>query len=174
MCPYSGSRLLREADFTLESNILIDNDRHARLAGFSLITLFPDQSIPLSPYAASGATRWRSPELLDPVEPDPLRGHPTWGSDCYALGMVIYEVLTGQAPFAQDAESIVIRKVLEGGHPDRPQGTQGRSFPDGMWKMLERCWERQPSNRPGPAAVLCCLQDPAYRRGLQSRRKNGR
>ena len=174
MCLYSGSSLLRKADFTLKSNILIDGDRHARLAGLGLITLFPEQSIPLSSYATSGTTRWMSPELLDPEESGPSRGHPTRGSDCYALGMVIYEVLSGQAPFAQDTEPTVIRKVLEGRHPDRPQGAQGRSFPDGLWAMLERCWEHQPSNRPSLAAVLRCLQDPVQRWGPRSRRKNGR
>ena len=172
MCPYAGGCLLRKADFTLKSNILIGNDRHARLAGFSLITLFPDQSVPLSSYAAGGSTRWMSPELLDP--PSPSRGHPTRQSDCYALGMVIYEVLSGQAPFSQDTDHVVMRKVLEGGHPDRPQGAQGKLFPDGIWEMLEGCWERQPSNRPTLAAILRCLQDPVRRRGSHSRRKSGR
>ena len=165
---------LPKADFALKSNILIDSDSHARLAGFSLITLFPEQSVPLSSYVASGTTRWMSPELLDPGEPGPSRGHPTRESDCYGLGMVIYEVLSGQSPFSQDTEFVVMRKVIEGVHPDRPQGTQGKPFQDGLWAMLERCWERQPSKRPSLAAVLGCLQDPVQRRGSQSRRKSGR
>jgi len=38
-----------------------------------------------------GTTRWMSPELLDPSHFD-SDGLPSRESDCYALGMVIYEV----------------------------------------------------------------------------------
>jgi len=50
-------------------------------------------SHPLSVTAvsAAGTLRWMSPELLDPPRFG-SDGRPTRGSDCYALGMVIYEV----------------------------------------------------------------------------------
>jgi serine/threonine protein kinase len=51
---------------------------------------------------------------------------PTKESDCYALGMVIYEVLSGQAPFASFKDFIVMRKVIEGERPGRPEGAEGR------------------------------------------------
>ena len=38
-----------------------------------------------------GTYRWMSPELLDPESLQRKR-RPTLESDCYALGMVIYEV----------------------------------------------------------------------------------
>jgi serine/threonine protein kinase len=38
-----------------------------------------------------GTTRWMSPELLDPIRFD-SDGLPSRESDCYALGMAIYEV----------------------------------------------------------------------------------
>ena len=38
-----------------------------------------------------GTFRWTSPELLDPPR-FASDGRPTRESDCYALGMVIYEV----------------------------------------------------------------------------------
>ena len=38
-----------------------------------------------------GTFRWMGPELLDP-EGFGSNGRPTRESDCYALGMVIYEV----------------------------------------------------------------------------------
>ena len=102
-----------------------------------------------------------SPELLNPEESGQPEGQPTPESDCYALGMVIYEVLTGDAPFARYSGFVVIRKVLEGGRPDRPQGPQGEWFPGGVWGMLERCWEHRPGDRPSLDVVLRCLQDAA-------------
>lgn len=102
-----------------------------------------------------------SPELLNPEESGQSEGRPTPESDCYALGMVIYEVLTGDAPFARYSGFVVIRKVLDGGRPDRPQGPQGEWFPGGVWEILGRCWEHRPGDRPSLDVVLLCLQDAA-------------
>lgn len=71
---------------------------------------------------ARGTTRWTSPELLDPDQFEFSDGRPTKGSDCYGLDMVIYEVLSGKAPFAPLKEFIVMRKVLEGKRPSIPEG----------------------------------------------------
>lgn len=100
-----------------------------------------------------------SPELVDPTEPGQLRVRPTRESDCYAFGMVVYEVLSGQAPFARYSGFIVTRVVLEGGRPDKPEGVPGGWFPDTIWELLGCCWEHQPANRPNLNAVLLCLQD---------------
>lgn len=109
-----------------------------------------------------------SPELLNPDESDPSGGRSTRESNCYALGMVIYEVLSGQTPFAQYSTVVTLQKVLGGERPDRPQGAQGRWFTDGVWRVLVQCWQRQPNARPGLDAVLRCLQNAAQRLGSTS------
>ena len=98
--------------FLLKANILVNKDRRACIADFSLTTItgvgvqtFPGGSQTstfmsgdmLMSFVGGGTTRWMSPELLVPeqfgistLEPD----RPTRQSDCYALGMVIYEVRT--------------------------------------------------------------------------------
>ena len=46
-------------------------------------------------FTGGGTRRWMSPELLDPDRfgmPESENNRPTRQSDCYALGMVIYEV----------------------------------------------------------------------------------
>jgi len=98
-----------------------------------------------------------SPELLHPESFGLTKGHPTKESDVYALGMVVYEVLSGQAPFGLTRTSVVIWKVLEGHRPEKPQGNDGKLFVDPIWGALERCWKPQPSDRPSAKAVLQCL-----------------
>jgi hypothetical protein len=98
-----------------------------------------------------------SPELLDPDQFGSKDGRPTRESDCYALGMVIYEVLSRQVPFAPDKDFIVMRKVLEGERPGRPQGEEEVWFTDDLWATLELCWATRLETRPSIKAVLECL-----------------
>ena len=109
-------------------------------------------------FAQGGTIRWMSPELLDPERFGLRDSRPTMKSDCYALGMVMYEVFSGQKPFAQFREPTVIRKVMEGERPERPQGSVGTRFADDMWRMVERCWESRPENRPDAKTVLRHLE----------------
>ena len=146
-------------DLFLKANIMIDQDGHARLADFGFLTvvLNPTNQTAPSSYTVGGTIQWMSPELLilDRVGLENCR--PTKQSDCYALGMVIYEVLSGQVPFAPFGRYVVIRKVMEGEHPQRPGGAEGERFTDDLWRMLNRCWATRPERRPSSLAVLECL-----------------
>ncbi|KAF9643891.1 kinase-like protein [Thelephora ganbajun] len=139
-------------------NIMIDKDGHARLADFSLITLIPDQSKFVSTCIESGTFLWMSPELLDP-ESFSLKGIcPTKESDCYALGMVVYETLSGQVPFGKRGGPFAaLSKVLGGERPARPQGEGGKLITDDIWEVVELCWRPQPSDRAIANDVLECL-----------------
>ena len=62
-------------------------------AGASQTSLISNDT--LMSFTAGGTYRWMSPELLDPELfgiPESEGDRPTRQSDCYALGMVIYEV----------------------------------------------------------------------------------
>ena len=146
--------------FDLKANVLINHDGHACIADFSLLMIIPDKANLISAisYLEGGTVRWTSPELLDP-EPFGLKDScQTKESDCYALGMVIYEVLTGQIPFSQYKDTVVIRKVMEGERPERPKGTGALWFTDDLWGMLEFSWKSQPHDRPSLKTLLRCLE----------------
>ena len=94
-----------------------------------------------------------SPELFD------QDSRPSKLSDCYALGMVIYEVLSGHIPFYRFGDRAVPGMIFGGKRPGRPEGSEGVWFTDDVWMVLERCWAPQPNDRPGVEEVLQCLKE---------------
>ena len=100
-----------------------------------------------------------SPELFDPEKFGLKDSRPTKHSDCYALGMVVYEVLSGQAPFHGYGSYAIVAKVSRGERPRRTRGAEGRWFTKGIWRILERCWAPRPDDRPGIEDVLRCLEE---------------
>ena len=103
--------------------------------------------------------RWMSPELFYPDESGLKAARPTKQSDCYAFGMVIYEVISGYAPFVPFHCCVVMRKIIEGERPLRPNGPEGSQFTDDLWQTLNWCWAAQPQSRPSVTTVLECLEN---------------
>ena len=61
-------------------------------------------------FTAGGTYRWMSPELLDPEQFGASDVRPTKKSDCYALGMVVYEVrLDAAVPFVECSDLQCVR-----------------------------------------------------------------
>ena len=141
----------------IKANVLIDEDGHARLADFGLLTIVSDSTTSSSSRSA-GTTRWMSPELLDPDRFGFKNSRPTKESDCYALGMVILEVLTGRVPFPRYTGLVVMRKVVDGERPGRPQGAEAAWFTNDLWGTLEQCWSPQPNVRPTVEFISECLE----------------
>ena len=103
-----------------------------------------------------------SPELLDPEKFGLKKGHPTKESDCYALGMVIYEVLSGRTPFFPCKNPLIVWKILQGEYPKIPQGEGGTLFTDTIRRTLDHCWKREPSERMTAEGILRGLEgDPS-------------
>ena len=145
--------------FTIcQANILVDRARHARLADFGLLTIISSvssDSTASSSHTPGGTIRWMGPELFDPEIQDHRR---TKYSDCYSLGMVIYEVLSERLPFYKHTDFLIVGMVSRGDRPQRLEGTGGAWFTDDVWGMLERCWIPQPKDRPNIQDVLQCLE----------------
>ena len=100
-----------------------------------------------------------SPELFHPEDFGLKDSRRTKHSDCYALGMVIYEVLSGRVPFPHCEAFSVIGKVGRGERPLRPQGAEGRLFTDDTWRILECCWMPNRDDRPSIEDVLQFLEE---------------
>ena len=102
--------------------------------------------------------QWMSPELLDREGSSSLNCQPTMESDCYALGMAIYEILSGSIPFGPNNSIAVLYGVLDGERPKRPKGEAGKLLTNDVWDVVERCWKAEPSKRASAEDMLRCLE----------------
>ena len=128
-------------------------------------------------FTEGGTTRWMSPELLDPDRFGVSDGRSTKQSDCYALGMVVYEVradaivptfaeilltyhqvLCGKVPYWEIVnEPLVMQTITDGGRPQKPEAMENLGFTDQLWGLVERCWSVDVSARPDVKTVLSYL-----------------
>jgi len=100
-----------------------------------------------------------SPEFFIPEKFNLKDNRQTKCSDCYAFGMVIYEVLSGRLPFSRHGGLVIIGKIIQGKRPRRPRGQGGKRFTDDVWCTLECCWKPNPCDRPSIEDVLMYLEE---------------
>ena len=116
----------------LQNNILITNETPPRacLADFGLSTLAPNAGGETATITAGGTPLYMAPELLCPTEFGTKGGRPTQPADIYALGMVIYEVLTGSQPFYEKNWQVyeVTYHVVCGARPAKPDNAEDIGF----------------------------------------------
>jgi DNA-binding NarL/FixJ family response regulator/tRNA A-37 threonylcarbamoyl transferase component Bud32 len=91
------------------------------------------------------------------LSPEQAQGKPlTPATDIYSLGVVMYEMLTGQLPFdADDIASILLQQVNK---PATPPSALTPNIPVWLENVLMVTLEKQPENRfPNAAALAAAL-----------------
>ena len=145
----------------LQDNILITNETPARacLADFGLSTLTPSAPGGMTTTTAGGTPLYMAPELLNPGKSGKTNSRPTQPADIYALGMVIYEVLTGFDPFfdQQYGTFQLVCLVVGGTRPTKPDNTEEIGFGNGTWELVKECWREKATKRPTVGRVLAHL-----------------
>jgi serine/threonine-protein kinase len=84
-----------------------------------------------------------TPEYMSPEQ---AQGHRVdTRSDIYALGIVIYEIFTGQVPFRGETPISTILKHLN--DPPPLEGPQALGIPSALKSVLRRCLAKDPADR---------------------------
>ena len=135
-------------------NILLRNGR-AKLADFGLAKV-KHETGSQSSVTAKGTVLWMAPELFDD-EPKM-----TTASDIYSFGMVLWELVTRQLPYAKASNPMVAARWIEKGKKEEIPG----DCPPAFKKIIESCWQSTPTERPTAIRVLADLKPLAEQKVL--------
>ncbi len=125
-------------------NVLIGRDGRVKVVDFGIARAVAEAQMTL-PGTTFGSVHYFSPEQA--------RGEPaTSESDIYALGIVLYEMLTGSRPWEGDSAASVALARLSGPAPD-PAAVRS-SVPPDLAAITRRALAPLPGDRFSSAAVM--------------------
>ncbi len=120
-------------------------------AGEPKVTDFGLAKLEKSEVTASGAVLG-TPSYMSPEQAAGKTHEVGTATDVYALGAVLYELLTGRPPFRADSAMATMRQVLEQ-EPARPRAC-GANIPRDLETVCLKCLEKEPRQRYPTAEAL--------------------
>jgi eukaryotic-like serine/threonine-protein kinase len=134
-------------------NIMIRPDGVVKIVDFG-IARFTDDSVEKNLGASTGSTRPGT--ILGTaryMSPEQARGLPVDGrSDIFSFGVVVYEMLTGAAPFTGSTPSDVLAAILT--NDPAPISRVARDVPAEFERIVRRCLAKDPDVRYPSATEL--------------------
>jgi len=95
-----------------------------------------------------------APELILPEKFGFEKGVPSKEADIHALGMTVYQVLTGKWPFYPKREAEVMHAVISGERPPKPENAEEIEMTEVVWELLVECWREDRTKRPNISEIL--------------------
>ncbi|MGA5304625.1 protein kinase domain-containing protein [Nucisporomicrobium flavum] len=127
-------------------NILLhleDGRLDIRLTDFGIARVLTMPSITTT-NAVVGTPHYMAPEAFHSSSTSPA-------ADVYALGVLLYEMVSGRPPYDSDAVTELMQLHLVG-NPERRAGV-----PDALWTVITGCLEQKPRLRPSAAELVAEL-----------------
>ncbi len=128
-------------------NILIDPQGEPHVTDFGLAKRIGGESS----LTLSGAVMG-TPSYMPPEQASGRRNEVATTSDVYSLGAILYELLTGKAPFQTESVMETLRQVLER-DPERPRNVNPQVPPD-LETICLKCLEKDARKRYPTAEAL--------------------
>src|SRR3989454_1470185 len=114
-------------------NLMIDSAGNVKLMDFGLAHLVAERST-----GTVGTPAYMAPEQAQGAQVDQR-------ADIYALGLVLFEIFTGSAPFTADTPiEVALKQIREA--PPNPRDIE-QAIPEHIERAILRCLEKDPTKR---------------------------
>ncbi|KAL8254942.1 hypothetical protein R6Q59_033163 [Mikania micrantha] len=131
--------------------ILLDKNGNACLGDMGIVSACKNAGEAME-YETDGY-RWLAPEI---IAGDPETVTETWMSNVFSFGMVVWEMMTGEAAYAAlSPVQATVGIAACGLRPDIP-----KDCPQHLRSLLNKCWHDSPSKRPTFSEILSLLSRP--------------
>jgi serine/threonine-protein kinase len=122
-------------------NVMVDADDNIRLIDFGIAANAGARRLTYANFSQGMGT----PDYISPEQVQGKRGDAR--SDIYALGVMLYEMLTGKTPFTgPNPLAVMNARLLQ--HPEPPMSIEPSITPQ-LQEIVYRALEREPRNRYG-------------------------
>jgi beta-lactam-binding protein with PASTA domain/predicted Ser/Thr protein kinase len=126
-------------------NILIARDGSVKVADFGLARAYADSHVSQTEGTVTGTVQYLAPEQIQGEPADPR-------TDLYALGVVMFELLTGRPPFAGETSLAIAYAHLSGRVP--APSSVVRTVPAPLDQLVVAATEPDRADRPSSARKL--------------------
>jgi len=122
-------------------NVMILEDGSVKVMDFGIAKVL--QALSKTTTHSVGTLQYMSPEQIDATGVDAR-------SDLYCLGLVLYEMLSGKAPFESASPRELLNLQCTAPAPPLPDGSR-QSLPKGVERLIFELLQKSPDERPGSA-----------------------
>lgn len=133
------------------SNVMLDESDHVQIIDFGLartMSRFDDNGM------IAGTPSYMAPEVIGGAAP-------TIAADIYAVGAIVYELLTGTPPFRGPSAAIMLRQLHEAVEPPSKRAPHLGECPD-LDAVVLRALDRDPAARHATARELALALASAF------------
>ncbi|RZC55001.1 hypothetical protein C5167_013865 [Papaver somniferum] len=129
------------------ANLLMDENKVVKVADFGVARVQAQSGVMT---AETGTYRWMAPEVIEHKPYDHK-------ADIFSFAIVLWEMLTGKLPYEYLTPlQAAVGVVQKGLRPTIPKDTHPK-----LVRLLEHCWQQNPSLRPDFSEIIEALQDIA-------------
>jgi hypothetical protein len=141
------------------SNVMIDGDQRLRVLDYGLAAQIGPQGL----HASTDDLVVGTPAYMSPEQSQGL--DLSAATDWYAVGVMVFEALTGRLPFEGNSRDVLWHKATEDGPDPR---MYDRDLPDDLAGLCRALLARDPDRRPGYAEIAAVVETtPCARRAQQ-------
>lgn len=130
------------------ANIILDRSGRVRLSDFGIANVSTGDARKPGDAGLLGTPQYMAPEQFTKNESSPK-------SDLYSLGVVLYQLMSGDLPFEGESSMALIKSIT---HDNPPRLNKiVPEIPDDVARLVAYLMEKEPRRRPANARVLTGL-----------------